>query len=468
MYNLDFNPDLPVHDSNVAIKVENLTKIYKLYNTPLDRVKESLSPIRRKYHREFHALSDVSIEVMKGETLGILGVNGSGKSTLLKILSGILTPTSGCVIVNGKVSALLELGAGFHPELTGFDNIYFNATLLGYNKSDIDDRLENILRFADIGEFIYQPVKCYSSGMFLRLAFSVATIIDPDILIIDEALSVGDVFFQQKCYKRLEELREKGATILFVTHGVGDVMQFCNRVLLLHKGQMKYVGAADKAVRHYLQLQQDVQYEEVSKVASDDLNDLVFYSDVETFVWPNSHYFIDISGVDSVSNGTATLTRVALCNEKLIASKSFMQGEMSYLCFEFELNSTIDVPIGGFAIRNQKNVLVHGKSMMFYGDMNLPGSVSKGRLLRFTFALELNLGVGEYTVDIGLSTVKQDDYNNRKNYALHQMGSITRRLYSLPSALSFVINQKPFQGGNFEHLHIGICNMKSNCNMSVQ
>jgi|SRR6185369_6915940 len=453
---------------DIAIKVENLTKIYKLYNSPTDRLKEALSPIRRKYHHDFHALSEVSFEVKKGESLGILGVNGSGKSTLLKILSGVLTPSGGSVSVNGKVSALLELGAGFNPELTGLENVYFNGTLMGYSKADIDDRLDNILKFADIGEFIYQPVKSYSSGMFVRLAFSVATIVDPDILIVDEALSVGDVFFQQKCYKRLEELRENNVTILFVTHGVGDVIQFCSRALLLHKGRLECVGAADKVARRYLQRQQDEHYKEVPRTIVAELDEPIFDSDPENFVWPDSQHFMDISGVETVSNGIASFTRVALCNENLMASKVFMQGEVAYLCFELELISPIDVPIGGFVVRNQKNVLIHGRSMMFYNNMKLPRSVREGRILRFTFGLELNLGVGEYTVDIGLSTSRWEDYENRKQYSLQQMPSISRRLCSLSSAAGFAVTQKPFHDGNFDHLHIGVCNMKTNCSMSVK
>jgi len=185
--------------NDIAIKAENLTKTYRLYDSNLDRLKESLHPLRRKYHHEFNALHDFNFEVKKGETVGIIGKNGSGKSTLLKIITGVLTPTSGSVTVNGRISALLELGAGFNPELTGIENVYFNGTLMGYSKEEMHAKLDDILGFADIGEFVRQPVKSYSSGMFVRLAFAVAINIDPDILIVDEALAVGDIFFQQKC-----------------------------------------------------------------------------------------------------------------------------------------------------------------------------------------------------------------------------------------------------------------------------
>ncbi len=457
--------------SDVAVKAEGLSKIFKLYKSPKDRLKEALSPIRCKYHQDFYALRDVSFEVNKGDTVGILGVNGSGKSTLLKIISGILMPTGGSVTVKGKVSALLELGAGFNPELTGIENIYFNGTLQGFSRNDIDQKIDSILAFAEIGDFVYQPVKRYSSGMFVRLAFSMATIIDPDILIVDESLSVGDVFFQQKCYKRLEELRTQGVTILFVTHGVGDVMQFCDKAILLHNGCLEYSGAPDKTVRRYLQRSKEDQFKKYQpSLVSESIEetvDQIFFSNAEDFVWPEFQHFHDISNVDIVSNGKSRCTRVALCDEKLMASRAFLQGKIAYISFEFEVISHINVPIAGIVIRNSKNILVHGKSMMFYDDMKLPDSVRSGKLLRFTFGVELSLGIGEYTVDVGLSTVTKEDYNNRGNYTFSQMASKTERLCALSGAANFTVIQKPLYGGNFDHLHIGVCNMKSNCNMSV-
>jgi teichoic acid transport system ATP-binding protein len=221
---------------DIAIKVENLTKIYKLYDSPLDRLKEALHPLRRQYHKDFYALNDVSFEIKKGETVGIIGRNGSGKSTLLKLITGVLTPSSGSVTVNGKVSALLELGAGFNPELTGIENVYFNGTLMGYTREEMDAKLDDILAFADIGEFVHQPVKMYSSGMFVRLAFSTAINVEPNVLIVDEALAVGDIYFQQKCYRKLDEMKNNGATVLFVTHSNNAITKYCDNALLLEEG----------------------------------------------------------------------------------------------------------------------------------------------------------------------------------------------------------------------------------------
>lgn len=242
---------LPMPD-DVAIKVENLTKAYKLYNSPKDRLKEALSPIRRKYHHDFHALYNVNFEVKKGETVGIIGKNGSGKSTLLKIITGVLTSTSGRVTVNGRISALLELGAGFNPELTGLENVYFNGTLMGYSQKQIENRLDAILEFADIGDFVYQPVKSYSSGMFVRLAFAVAISTEPEILIIDEALAVGDMFFQAKCMSTIDRFRRNGASILIVTHDTNAIKSLCDRAVLLKHGNVQHFGRSVEVADRYV------------------------------------------------------------------------------------------------------------------------------------------------------------------------------------------------------------------------
>ena len=227
--------------SDIAINVENVTKIYKIYDNKTDRMKDALGMSRgKKLYKEHYALRDVSMQIKKGETLGIIGTNGSGKSTILKIITGLLNPTSGSVAIDGRISALLELGAGFNMEYTGIENVYLNGTMMGFTKEEVDERLRNILDFADIGDFVNQPVKTYSSGMFVRLAFAVAINIDPEILIVDEALSVGDVFFQSKCYRRMEEIRKNGTTILMVTHEHDLVRYFGGRIININKGQIAF------------------------------------------------------------------------------------------------------------------------------------------------------------------------------------------------------------------------------------
>jgi ABC-type polysaccharide/polyol phosphate transport system ATPase subunit len=239
-------------DEDIVISIKNLTKTYKLYTSHADRVKETFNPFRKKYHRPFNALANISFDVKRGETLGIIGRNGSGKSTLLQIICGILQPTSGSVEINGRISALLELGAGFNPEFTGRQNIYMNCAILGLTREEIDARFDDIVAFANIGDFIGQPVKTYSSGMYVRLAFSIVISVDPDILIIDEALSVGDHEFQQKCVERMMEFREAGKTIVFCSHSMYLVNELCAKAVWLCDGLVSSHGKTSKVISEYL------------------------------------------------------------------------------------------------------------------------------------------------------------------------------------------------------------------------
>jgi lipopolysaccharide transport system ATP-binding protein len=248
--------------SELAISVKNLSKCYQIYDRPIDRLKQFLLPGVKSFFKypksqhftEFWALRDISFEVKKGEVVGIVGTNGSGKSTLLQLICGTLNPTLGNVLTSGRVAALLELGSGFNPEFSGRENVYMNAAILGLNKAEVDERFDEILAFAEIGQFIDQPVKTYSSGMMLRLAFAVAINVDPEILIIDEALSVGDERFQRKCYSRIEEIKAQGATILFVSHSGGTVIDLCDRAILIDSGELLAVGLPKQIVGRYQKL----------------------------------------------------------------------------------------------------------------------------------------------------------------------------------------------------------------------
>ena len=234
-----------------AIKVDHVTKVYKLFDRPIDRLKESLRPGHKEYHKKFYALRDISFEVEAGQFVGIIGTNGSGKSTMLKLITGVLTPTSGELAVNGRISALLELGAGFNMEYTGIENIYMNGTMMGYSRKEMERKLPEILNFAEIGGFVHQPVKTYSSGMFVRLAFALAINVEPEILIVDEALAVGDVFFQAKCYKKINEIRENGTTVMLVTHDMGTIIKYCDKVVVLNRGEFVAEGEPGPMVDLY-------------------------------------------------------------------------------------------------------------------------------------------------------------------------------------------------------------------------
>jgi len=240
--------------SDIAIKVENLSKCFQIYDKPRDRLLQMLVRNRKQYFREFWAVRDVSFEINRGETVGIVGRNGSGKSTLLQIICGTLNPTRGSVQTSGRIAALLELGSGFNPEFTGRENVYMNAAVLGLTQAEVEARFDDILAFADIGEFIEQPVKTYSSGMMVRLAFAVAINVDPEILIVDEALSVGDELFQRKCFSRIEAIRAKGATILFVSHAGSTVVELCDHAILMDAGEKLAVGKPKQIVGRYQKL----------------------------------------------------------------------------------------------------------------------------------------------------------------------------------------------------------------------
>lgn len=254
--------------SQKSITCTSVSKSFKLYSNSSDRVKEAFHPFRKKFHEDFFALKDVSFDVSKGETFGIVGKNGSGKSTLLQIICGILQPTSGSISTSGRISALLELGAGFNPEFTGIENVYLNGSILGLSRKEIDDRLDRILAFADIGEFVHQAVKTYSSGMYVRLAFSVMANIDPEIFVVDEALAVGDAYFVHRCMNRFRDLQEKGTTILFVTHDVGSIKRLCSRALWLHEGKMKMIGSSVETADSYIEHLFGIEKSETKKQES--------------------------------------------------------------------------------------------------------------------------------------------------------------------------------------------------------
>jgi len=257
--------------NNTAIKIKNVTKTYKLYRSHADRVKETFHPLRKKYNHPFNALENLSLTVRKGSSIGIIGRNGSGKSTLLQIICGILKPTTGTVKVNGRISALLELGAGFNPEFTGVENVYLSASILGMGQKETEKRFDEITSFADIGDFIHQPVKTYSSGMYIRLAFAIAVHVYPEILVVDEALTVGDIFFQQKCIHHMQELMQ-GCTRVIATHDMQAVANMCEKAYVLDQGNIVYEGSPLKGIEYYTKIMHNEQFATSCKIESTNLN----------------------------------------------------------------------------------------------------------------------------------------------------------------------------------------------------
>ena len=344
-------------DKNV-ISVQHLSKMYKLYDKPSDRLKESLGLSRKKKYREHYALHDVNFNIHEGECVGIIGVNGSGKSTILKIITGVLAPTTGEVKVNGRISALLELGAGFNMEYSGLENVYLNGTMIGFSEEEIDAKLDDILAFADIGDYIHQPVKTYSSGMFVRLAFAVAINIDPEILIVDEALSVGDVFFQAKCYHKFEEFKKQGKTILFVTHDLSSVSKYCDRVILLNKGVKLDEGSPKEMVDLYKQL---LVGQEPVKQKTDGGEDLA-----KAAVASISHeHFLPNPNTLEYGDKQAEIVDFAIKDDKGMFTNTIEKGSTFQILMKVRFNEQIQEPIMAYTFKNIRGTELTGTNTLF-------------------------------------------------------------------------------------------------------
>lgn len=386
--------------NNIAIKVEHLNKVYRLYDKPIDRLKESLSLTKLTLHREHYALNDINFEIQKGETVGIIGTNGSGKSTILKIITGVLNPTSGKVEVFGRISALLELGAGFNMEYTGIENIYLNGTMIGYSKEEIDNRLETIVKFADIGEFINQPVKTYSSGMFVRLAFAVAINIDPEILIVDEALSVGDVFFQAKCYRKFEDFKKAGKTILFVTHDLSSVSKYCDRAILLNNGAKISEGIPKEVI--------DI-YKKVLVHQLDENNGNIGENNKETNLEQEWKTNLNLNpNVLEYGNKFAEIIDFAIIDNKNKITNNLVKGESWTIKIKVVFNKNIQDPIFAFTIKDLKGTEITGTNSML--EKINTDEQQVGNMVQIAFTQIMNLQGGEYLLSLGCTGYIDGDF----------------------------------------------------------
>ncbi len=466
--NIDHSSNFDTNTPTVTAKA--LGKCYFLYRRPEDRLKQTLfSRFGRSYNVPFWALRDVNFEIRRGESFGIIGKNGSGKSTLLQILAGILRPTEGEFTVRGRVAALLELGSGFNPEFTGRENVYINGSILGMSRKEIDQHFDQIASFADIGEFLDQPVKLYSSGMFVRLAFAVAAGVDADVLLIDEALAVGDFYFRQKCYRRLEALRDQGTTILLVSHAMNEIEQFCDRALLLHQGNARFLGSAVEAVKKYYLLDQGGDIESEAEALESELTPVgddgpdLFQSDI--LVWPGQEAFIDLGNSRQITNGEASCTAIALCDEKNRPAAAFEQGQIALFYFEFETNKDLEVPIGGAEITNEKGIIIHGKNSLQYGS-KVPFKIKKGSRVRFLQKIKLDIAPGEYSFNVGFATIKKADYDRASKISNPELDARTRSLANVPQPASFVV--LPRKAGNpVQLMHFGAANLPGDCTVTV-
>lgn len=396
--------------SEYAISVNHVSKMYKLYDNPMDRLKESLGLTKKKKYKEHYALNDVSFQVKKGETVGIIGTNGSGKSTILKIITGVLSPTAGEIDVDGRISALLELGAGFNMEYSGLENVYLNGTMIGFSREEIDARLQDILDFADIGEFIHQPVKTYSSGMFVRLAFAVAINIEPEILIVDEALSVGDVFFQAKCYRKFEEFKKMGKTILIVSHDLSSISKYCDKVILLNKGVKMDEGNSKEMVDLYKKVlvglaEPEDEEETVSENEQAETAPKAVQQQIEG-KWPRG-FELNPQQLE-YGNKRAQIVDFTIQDEAGNYSNTIEKNSLFKIMVRVHFYEKAHEPIVAYTFKNVHGTEITGTNTMFEKkDISVK---EEGDEVVVTFTQKMNLQGGEYLLSLGCTGYQDGDF----------------------------------------------------------
>ncbi len=394
----------------IAIRIRDVSKMYKLYDRNRDRVMEALGLSKKKLYHEHYALNHMNFDVKKGECVGLIGTNGAGKSTVLKIITGVLNPTDGDVEIEGRISALLELGAGFNMEYSGIENVYLNGTMMGYTREEIDAKMEDILNFADIGDFVYQPVKTYSSGMFVRLAFAVAINIDPEILVVDEALSVGDVFFQAKCYQKFDEFKKAGKTILFVSHDLGSIAKYCDRVILLNKGEKLAEGSPKDMIDLYKKILtgSEEDKKEVEEVASEPEEEEVAvaapkkdgkYSvcdPVPGCDW-KKHFTIN-PNVNEYGNHDAEIIDFCIEDETGKLTDAIIKGTEFTIKTKVRFNETVKDPIFTYTFKTVRGIDVTGTNTM-YEKKSVP-LAKKGEEYVVSYKQKMDLQGGEYLLSM--------------------------------------------------------------------
>ncbi len=410
-----------------AIEIKDVVKIYKLYDRARDRVKESLGLGRKQSHKLHYALNGVNMNIYRGETVGIIGTNGSGKSTILKIITGVLNPTSGHVHVAGRISALLELGAGFNMEYNGIENVYLNGTMMGFTDKEIDEKLPEILEFADIGDYVNQPVKTYSSGMFVRLAFAVAINIEPEILIVDEALSVGDVFFQAKCYHKFEEFKKMGKTIVFVSHDLSIISKYCDRVFLLNKGNLLGEGSPKEMIDAYKRVlvgQYEIQADGGhggsgqaeggcgSRGQAGAGRDGSIREDAGKCAQEEASGGRAARGVnpDAQEYGTkqAEIVDYYVTDERGVRAMAILKGSRFTLHMRVRFHDHVPAPIFALSIKNVLGIEITGTNTMIekaYLESGEPGQVKD-----ITFTQKMTLQGGEYLLSLGVTGYNGDTF----------------------------------------------------------
>jgi lipopolysaccharide transport system ATP-binding protein len=427
--------------SEVTISLQNVSKSFKRYARPVDRLKEMLLP-GRIYVDEFHALRDINLEVLQGETLGIIGQNGAGKSTLLQIITGTLAPTHGAVQVRGRISALLELGSGFNPEFTGQQNVFFNGRILGLSRAQIEQKFDAIAAFADIGDFIDQPVRTYSSGMFVRLAFAVVVNSEPDILIVDEALAVGDIYFQQKCFERLRELRDAGTTLLFVSHDTATVYRLCEKAVLIESGKMILHDKARQVIDLYEArlLKKNDTHSEALEITTETADPSALISDLPE-TESTLQKSISIEDV-AIKLPEINVEFVHLLDENDQQISSIASDRTVQLAIGVMFKQAFDDPHIGFKVRNRTGEVIF-ETHTFCMGYHI-GPVEKGTLLETRFQFRVPLMEGEYTITVGVGDSGVGEHHLTRTLAYIHNTAVLKVLRNKDAGIwSGVVNLAP-------------------------
>lgn len=393
-----------------VIDIQNVCKVYRLYDNPMERLRDALNLSFKKEHKEYYALNNVSFYVEKGSSVGLIGTNGAGKSTLLKILTGVITPSSGQIIVNGKIAALLELGAGFNMEYTGLENVYLNGSMMGYTKEQMHEKINDIIDFAGIGDYINQPVKTYSSGMFARLAFAVSINVEPDILIVDEALSVGDIYFQAKCFNKMEEIKKSGTTILMVTHDMSSVIKYCDHVVVLNKGEVLKQGNPKEMVDIYKKLlvNQYSDYYDDNENNSDESDGLIskFEDTDKNIIWKNNLRLNN----ENVSYGSKKAEIIDFGIFDNYGKLNTIIEKKEQFCIKMKVlfNQDVENPIFALTFKDAKGTEITGTNSMF--ERKDVRYAKKGDVFEITFSQKMLLQGGEYLLSFGCTGFENEDF----------------------------------------------------------
>ncbi len=451
----------------VVLRVDHLGKRFKLYRTPWHRALEWASLGQRTYHTDFWAIRDISFEVRRGQFFGIIGVNGAGKSTLLKIISGALDPTTGSYQTHSQFFPLLGLGVDLNVSLTGRENVLTNAQLLELPPHYAQERMAEIADFAELGDFFDRPVSTYSTGMRMRLAFAMFAFLETDLLILDEVMAVGDIFFQQKCYARLNELIARNTAIILVTHDLTAIQQYCHEVIVLHEGAKIFQGRADEAVKKFVQARGTRTAKSAALTVKPedaplDLRQLK--TGAPRFTWPTDEVFLITSLANRPDSRPARFIRAAVCDQHDQPCQVFRQGETAVFYYEFMVEQAIGAPIGSLEISNAYNLLLHSKTSLQH-QIEVPAGAPGGSRVRVRQVVQMNLAPGDYVFSLGLLTLHPDLYANLANLSQQDLNEKTIWLNRVEQAGALVVT--PGLGLGMAVLHGGLCDLPGECQIEV-